>query len=184
MCDVREDEVIQARPMSGRNRVAQAVTAALATSVLTVGVGASVAMGSTKTVVVSARKTSNYGTILVAGHTVYTLSPSRTPCRAACLAYWPRVLLPKGSTKAVAGPGVIAAKLGTHRLANGRVQVTYGGRALYYFSLDKTAGQVRGNITDTWGSWKVVVTKKSAGSTKSTSPTTTSPAGGGGGIGF
>ncbi len=176
--------MMQARRMSGRDRVAQAVTAALATSVLTVGIGASVAMGSTKALVISERKTSNYGTILVAGHTVYTLSPSHTPCRAACLAYWPRVLLPKGSTKAVAGPGVIAAKLGTHRLANGRLQVTYARRALYYFSLDKTAGQVRGNITDTWGSWKVVVTKKSAGSTKSTSPTTTSPAGGGGGIGF
>ena len=176
---------MQARSMSGRDRVGRWVSVVLAASALTVGVGESVAMGSTKTVVVSARKTSNYGTILVAGHTVYTLSPSHTPCRAACLAYWPRVLLPKSAIRAVAGPGVNAAKLGTHRLANGRLQVTYGGRALYFFSLDKAAGQVRGNITDTWGSWKVVVTKKLAGSTKSTSSTTTNSAGaGGGGIGF
>ncbi|HSN02535.1 MAG TPA: hypothetical protein VLS91_03525 [Acidimicrobiales bacterium] len=141
-------------------------------------------------------KTATHGTILVAGHTVYTLSPSSTPCRATCLAYWPEVLVPKGAKKAVAGRGVSAAKLGTHRLANGRLQVTYAGRALYYFAFDRAVGQVKGNVTDTWGTWRIVVTKKAAvGSTttmqtttttRTTTPptTTTAAGGGGGGIGF
>jgi hypothetical protein len=39
-------------------------------------------------------------------------------------------------------------------------------------------GQVKGNVTDTWGKWSVVVTATSA------TATTTTTAGGGGGIGF
>jgi predicted lipoprotein with Yx(FWY)xxD motif len=163
--------------------VGRAVASVLAASALGLGVEASVASGSTS-LVVATRSTSTYGTILVAGHAVYTLKPSATPCHAACLAYWPAVLLPKGTTKAVAGPGVSLAKLGTHRLADGRLQVTYGGRALYYFALDKAANQVKGNVTDTWGTWRVVVTKKPAVTTTTTHTTTTTAAGGGGGIGF
>lgn len=177
------------RRRHGRDRATRVLAVVLATGGLAFGVGVGTALGSTKDVVISTMKTSSYGTILVAGHTVYTLSPSHTPCHATCLVYWPEVLLPKGATKAVAGPGVNAAKLGTHRLASGRLQVTYAGRALYFFALDKAAGQVKGNVTDTWGIWRVVVTKKAvASSTTTTSSakttTTTAAGGGGGGIGF
>ena len=132
---------------------------------------------------VSALKTKNFGTILVSGRTVYTLQPSKTRCRTTCLKYWPEVLLPKGATRAIAGRGVSAAKLGTIARAGGRRQVTYAGRALYWFGGDTTPGQVKGNVTDTWGKWSVVVLIKPSGTGVPTT-TTTAAGGGGGGIGF
>ena len=130
--------------------------------------------------------TKAYGTVLESTRTVYTLTPSKVACTATCLHYWPQVLLPKGAAKAVAGPGVSAAKLGTVKRAGGRLQVTYAGKALYWFSLDKSPGQVKGNVSDTWGRWSVVVLVKPKGTTTTTTvaTTTTTSGGGGGGIGF
>ena len=85
-------------------------------------------------------------------------------------------------TKAKAGSGVNASKLGTVK-RNGVVQVTYGGKPLYFFVGDTKAGQVNGNVTDTWGKWTAVVTKKSANSSSSSSSNSgsgNSSAGGGG----
>lgn len=126
--------------------------------------------------VISTSKNSQFGTILVSGTALYTLKPSTTPCTTECVKIWPEVLLPKGATKAKAGSGVSAAKLGTVRRANGALQVTYAGKPLYRFSGD-SAGQVNGNITDTWGKWAVVVTVKS---TQSGSGSGGSTAGSGG----
>jgi predicted lipoprotein with Yx(FWY)xxD motif len=111
--------------------------------------------------VISTSKNSQFGTILVSGTALYTLKASATPCTAQCLKIWPEVLLPKGVTKAKAGAGVNAAKLGTVKRAHGALQVTYAGKPLYWFSGDTAAGQVGGNITDTWGKWTVAVTAKS-----------------------
>ena len=144
-------------------------------------VASSASVAHTKSsVVVSTMKTSTYGTILVSGTTVYTLKASNVACTAKCLKIWPEVLLPKGATRAVAGHGVAGSKLGTVKRAGGRLQVTYAGSALYWFAKDTTSGQVKGNVTDTWGKWSVVVTVKASGGT----PTTTTTTGGGGGIGF
>jgi predicted lipoprotein with Yx(FWY)xxD motif len=107
---------------------------------------------------ISTAKDPKLGTLLVAGETVYTLKPSKTACTAKCLKVWPAVELPKGVTAATAGTGVDAAKLGTKQAADGNLQVTYGGKSLYWFVKDKTAGQVKGNITDKWGKWLAVVT--------------------------
>jgi predicted lipoprotein with Yx(FWY)xxD motif len=135
-----------------------------------------------KPVVITTAKTSKYGTILVLnGRTLYTLKPSSTSCGLKCLKIWPEVLLPKGVTKAKAGTGVSAAKLGTIKRADGAEQVTYGGKALYKFFKDTAAGQVKGVTTDTWGKWSVVATKKPSGGSGGTT-TTTSPSGGGGGF--
>lgn len=134
-----------------------------------------------KGLVISSEKNATFGTILVSGTPVYTLKSSGTPCAAQCLKYWPAVVLPKGVARATAGSGVDAAKLGTLKRAGGELQVTYAGKALYRYVGDKSANQVNGNITDTWGTWTVVVTvKPSAGGGATT--TTTSP--GGGGVGF
>ena len=100
---------------------------------------------------------------------------------ATCQKYWIEVLLPKGVTKATAGTGVSAAKLGTTKGAGGALQVTYGGKALYWFSKDKAPGQVTGNVTDTWGKWIDVVLVKPTGKKPTT---TTTVSGGGGGVGF
>ncbi len=115
---------------------------------------------SVKSVVISTLKTKKYGTILVSGNTLYTLKPGKTACTAACQKIWPEVLLPKGMTKATAGAGVSAAKLGTVKGAGGALQVTYSGKPLYWFIGDKAPGQVNGNVTDTWGSWSDIGTVK------------------------
>jgi predicted lipoprotein with Yx(FWY)xxD motif len=108
---------------------------------------------------ISTAKDARFGTILVAGKdTVYTLKPSTTACTAKCLKAWPPVELPSGTTAATAGTGVDAAKLGTKALADGTMQVTYGGKPLYWFFKDKAPGQVKGNVTDKWGKWLAVVT--------------------------
>ena len=64
-------------------------------------------------------RTRNVGTILVSGKTVYTLKPSKTACSTACLKIWPALMLPKGVTKATAGKGVSASKLGTVKRSGG-----------------------------------------------------------------
>jgi predicted lipoprotein with Yx(FWY)xxD motif len=133
-----------------------------------------------KKVVISTSKTAKFGTILVSGKTLYTLKPSSVACTVACQKVWPEVLLPKGVTKATADKGVSASKLGTVVRSGGVLQVTYAGKPLYWFASDTKSGQVKGNVTDTWGKWSDVVTKKPAGSGHTT--TTTSP--GSGGVGF
>jgi predicted lipoprotein with Yx(FWY)xxD motif len=140
-----------------------------------------------KSVVISTATSKKFGTYLVSGRTLYQLNKS--DCSSAqCQKFWPPLLLPKGVTKATAGNGVNAAKLGTTKLANGKLQVTYGGKALFWFFKDTAPGQVKGaNATDQWGKWTLDVTvkPKSSGSTtttttpKSGGTTTTTPSGGG-----
>ena len=158
------------------------LAAGLSAPALAPGAGAAASSRSAAKLVISAVRNARFGTILASGHTVYTLKPSHVACAASCLKYWPEVLLPAGVTHATAGPGVSAAKLGTVK-RGARLQVTYGGKALYWFSKDTSAGQVKGNVKDTWGAWSVVVTKAASGGGSATT-TTTAPGGGGGGAGF
>ena len=133
----------------------------------------------TKALTLSTLSTKKLGTFLVSGFTVYQLNKS--DCTSAkCLKIWPPLLLPKGATKATAGTGVNAAKLGTVRTANGALQVTYAGKALFWFFKDIAPGQVRGhNIKDQWGTWTVYTTVKPQSSGTTTHPggatTTTQP---------
>jgi predicted lipoprotein with Yx(FWY)xxD motif len=162
-------------------RVAAAflVAGGIATAAGVTGASAAVHSHATKSVVITTFKSAKVGTILSDGRTVYTLKPSAHACTAACHKIWIPVLLAKGTTKATAGAGVSAAKLGTIKVSGG-TQVTYGGKPLFWFFQDKSAGQVKGNVTDTWGKWADVVLVKPAGK-----PTTTTTApGGGGGVGF
>jgi hypothetical protein len=78
---------------------------------------------------------------------------------------------------------VSAAKLGTVK-RNGVVQVTYGGKPLYYFVGDTTTGQANGDVTDTWGKWTAVVTKKSATSSSGANSGSGNSSAGGGGAAF
>ena len=79
-----------------------------------------------------------------------------SPAEMRTLKVWPAVLLPAGVTTATADAGADASKLGTVAAANGALQVTYGGKALYWFAKDKAAGQVHGNVSDKWGKWSTV----------------------------
>ena len=162
-----------------RARVAAAllVAAGLATTASISSASAAVHSHTAKSVVISTFHGAKLGTILSDGRTLYTLRPSATPCTLACHKFWIPVFLPKGVTKATAGARVSAAKLGTKKVAGG-TQVTYGGKILFWFFEDKSAGQVKGNFTDTWGKWFDIVLVKPA------QPTTTTTSGGGGGVGF
>ncbi|MGA3149444.1 MAG: hypothetical protein ABSF33_18530 [Acidimicrobiales bacterium] len=150
---------------------------------ISLSVIASSEAGAASTVTVSSTKNAKLGTILVSGKTLYTLKPGSTACTAACLKIWPALVLPTGVTKAKAGSGVSAAKLGTVK-RNGVVQVTYGGKPLYYFVGDTTTGQVNGDLTDTWGKWTAVVTKKSANSSSGANTGSGNSSAGGGGAAF
>lgn len=113
-------------------------------------------------VTISTAKNAKLGTILVSGNAVYTLKAGKTSCGANCLKTWPEVLLPEGTLTALAGNGVNTSALGTVARAGGALQVTYSGKALYFFFKDKTSKQVLGNVTNKWGKWSVVVTIKPA----------------------
>jgi predicted lipoprotein with Yx(FWY)xxD motif len=161
------EQAIQHRKTTPGASVGRAAAAVLAigglfASVFTVSPAGAATRPTAKSVVISALKTKKFGTVLVSGKTLYTLKPTKTPCNAACQKIWPEVLLPTGVTKATAGPGVSAAKLGTVKGAGGALQVTYSGKALYWFVGDKAPGQVNGNVTDTWGTWSDVATVKPA----------------------
>jgi predicted lipoprotein with Yx(FWY)xxD motif len=78
----------------------------------------------------------------------------RSQCYGACAAAWP-VYFAKG--KPVAGKGVRQSLVGMTRRRDGRLQITYDGRPLYYYVGDKQGGQVScQNVDEFGGTWLVV----------------------------
>ena len=154
----------------GRLTMTAVLAGTLATSLLMVEAGSAATSKTAGSAMISTSKTSRLGTFLVSGKTLYALD--KNDCNAKCLVAWPALLLPKGVTKATAGAGVKSSQLGTVKAAGG-LQVTYGGKPLYFFFKDKAPGQVNGNkVKDKWGVWSVVVTvkPKSGGTTPTTAP--------------
>jgi predicted lipoprotein with Yx(FWY)xxD motif len=103
----------------------------------------------------------------------------KSACYGKCAANWPPLL-----SKPTAGTGVKAALLGTTKRKNGTKQVTYAGHPLYFFKLDKSAGQTNGEGLDFFGGkWYGVNSAGRAvkhapatgggGGTTTTTPTTT-----------
>jgi predicted lipoprotein with Yx(FWY)xxD motif len=89
---------------------------------------------------------SNLGKVLVdaKGKTLYYWAADtgkKSNCYGECAKFWPP-LLTKG--KPVAKSGALGKLLGTTVRRDGKRQVTYNGRPLYYFLLDKKAGQTNG----------------------------------------
>jgi predicted lipoprotein with Yx(FWY)xxD motif len=74
-------------------------------------------------------------------------------CYGECAAAWPPVV---SAGEPVAGRGVDVSLLGTTERRDGSLQVTYGGRPLYYYAHEE-AGEVRcHNIDLNGGFWWVV----------------------------
>ena len=102
---------------------------------------------------------SRLGRILVdsKGITLYDFVKDKgttSACYGACAALWPP-LITKG--KPVAGSGVRASLLGTTKRKDGKLEVTYGGRPLYYFVTDTKPGQTTGQGIDQFGApWWVL----------------------------
>jgi predicted lipoprotein with Yx(FWY)xxD motif len=107
---------------------------------------------------ISSRMTS-LGQILVDGNgmTIYLFEKDKgttSMCDSSCARFWPPVTT-SGAPKA--GSGVIAAKLGTTKRADGTTEVTYNGHPLYLYAGDKSAGDVTGQGLNAFGAlWYVL----------------------------
>jgi predicted lipoprotein with Yx(FWY)xxD motif len=112
-------------------------------------------------------RTTSLGPVLVdsRGHTVYVFDLGK----GANTAIWPPFLT---SAKPVAA-GVPAAKLGTRKLAAGKLQVTYAGRPLYFYAGDRKAGDVRGASIAHWAALSASGKLVRPGSTAPPPPPTT-----------
>ena len=101
---------------------------------------------------------SRFGTILVdgAGRTLYLFTADRgktSRCYGACAKAWP-VTYAKGTPRAAGGAR--ASLLGRTKRRDGRLQVTYRGRPLYYY-VNERAGQVLcQNVNEFGGLWLIV----------------------------
>jgi predicted lipoprotein with Yx(FWY)xxD motif len=139
----------------------------------------STAFGSTNATV--ALRSTSFGKVLVAknGHTLYLFTADKSGksvCKGQCASFWPPFV---SATKPTAGAGLKASLLGRTKRADGRMQVTYAGHPLYFFSQDKKSGELEGEgIVHFGGSWWLVsargtAVKKSAGGTTTTTGTST-----------
>jgi predicted lipoprotein with Yx(FWY)xxD motif len=101
---------------------------------------------------------SQFGTIIAngAGKAFYLFDKersSKSECYGACARAWPPVLT-KG--RPIAGRGIRAELLGTTRRRDGRLQVTYRGRPMYYYVADAPGRVLCQNVVEFGGRWLVV----------------------------
>lgn len=78
----------------------------------------------------------------------------RSACYGACAVTWSPYTV---KVRPRAGTGVAAAKIGTVRRRDGKLQVTYAGHPLYLYAGDLIAGSTRGNGVNQYGEdWHAV----------------------------
>ena len=135
---------------------------ALAATAIALGATAAIASGAIALTMKSSKNAALGATIVVSatGKTLYHTNvehKNTVKCTGACAESWPPLLIAAGK-KPVAGPGVTASKLGTIKRPDGKMQVTYGGYALYLYAGDAKAGQVNGQGTA--GLWHAVATER------------------------
>jgi len=105
-------------------------------------------------------KNSRYGRVLFDGRgfALYAFTRDRrggpSRCYASCAEAWP-VYFAKRALRA--GPGVNRSLLGTTKRRDGRRQVTYDGRPLYYYIGERSPGVILcQNVEEFGGTWLVV----------------------------
>jgi predicted lipoprotein with Yx(FWY)xxD motif len=113
-------------------------------TVLAASVLATAAFASTKTSTIALRSTA-VGKVIVGanGRTLYLFTAdkgTKSVCYGQCATYWPPLI----AGKPTVGAGLTASKLGTTKRKDGKLQVTYDGHPLYFFALDKKAGEIKG----------------------------------------
>jgi predicted lipoprotein with Yx(FWY)xxD motif len=128
------------------------VLALLATAVL----ASSAAAGSGPTLTA---RSSTYGKAVFDGRGfvlyAFTRDRGRSACYGECAKAWPPYFAPKGTLKV--GAGLKRSLLGTVKRRNGRRQVTYAGRPLYYYVGDRRPGQILcQNVVEYGGRWLLV----------------------------
>jgi predicted lipoprotein with Yx(FWY)xxD motif len=104
-------------------------------------------------------KSSSFGRVLFDGRgfVLYAFTRDkngRSACYGACAKAWP-VYYAKATLRA--GTGIKRSLLGTTKRRDGRRQITYAGRPLYYYVGDTKAGQIRcQNVVEFGGTWLIV----------------------------
>ena len=84
----------------------------------------------------------------------------KSSCSGACAQAWPPVTT---TGKPSAGSGVTASDLGTIKRSDGSEEVTYKGHPLYYFIADKSAGETKGQGSNSFGAkWWLIAPTGSA----------------------
>jgi predicted lipoprotein with Yx(FWY)xxD motif len=102
---------------------------------------------------------SRFGHVLFDGKSfalyAFTKDPrGKSVCSGACAKAWPPYIVKTAPRAAV---GARKALLGTTRRADGRLQVTYAGKPLYYYVGDRSPGQILcQNVSEFGGLWLVV----------------------------
>jgi predicted lipoprotein with Yx(FWY)xxD motif len=132
-----------------------AVLVAVVAATFAAGAGASAGSQATLTA-----RSSKYGSILFdgRGRALYAFTRDRrggsSRCYGACAQKWP-VYFSGG--RLVAGKGVKRSLISTTKRRDGRRQITYNGRPLYYYSGDKKPGRVLcQNVPEFGGTWLVM----------------------------
>ncbi len=113
--------------------------AGLSMFTLTVPLAEAASASGHSVVVVKKAQRGSFGAILVTAHGVALYrdssdKPNTPTCTGGCASIWPPLLLPKGIKLAKGGSGVTG--LGTVKVSNGRLQVTYHQMPLYTFASD------------------------------------------------
>ena len=120
---------------------------------------APVAMSRESTAPTLTVKSSRFGRVLFdgRGYVLYAFtrdSRGRSACYGACSKAWP-VYYAKAGLRA--GAGVKSSLLGTTRRRDGRRQVTYANRPLYFYVGDTKPGQILcQNVAEYGGTWLIV----------------------------
>jgi predicted lipoprotein with Yx(FWY)xxD motif len=105
------------------------------------------------------------------GMTLYVFAPdkpNKSVCYGECAAFWPPVLVPKGTKVPATMPG-ITGKFGVAMRTGGAQQLTFDRAPLYTFVKDKKPGAMTGQGLDVAGGywWAVVVGAMSSSSSSS-----------------
>ena len=103
-------------------------------------------------------RSSSFGRILFDGHNraLYAFtrdSRSKSTCYGPCTAAWPPYVV-AGAVRP--GAGTTASLLGTTRRRDGKRQLTYAGRPLYYYVHDPVGQVLCQNVDEFGGLWLVV----------------------------
>ena len=103
-------------------------------------------------------RTSSYGRILFDGtnHALYAFTRDRrgkSNCDGRCATAWPPYIVKRPLR---AGAGTTRALLGTTRRRDGRLQLTYAGRPLYFYVHDGRGQVLCQNVREFGGLWLVV----------------------------
>ena len=104
---------------------------------------------------------STYGSVLFDGRgfVLYAFTKDtgrRSACYGACASAWPPYLV-KSAKGLRTESGLKPSLLGTTRRTDGKLQVTYAGRPLYYYVGDRSPGQILcQNVSEYGGLWLIV----------------------------